>query len=71
MKRLSIFFGAILLIVAARADEQLRDVQQSLKEKGFFYGEADGKRGTETDAAIRRMQGVQYKPQRRGARYRR
>ncbi len=46
------------MLVAARlhADEQLQQVQQSLKDQGFYYGLVDGEPGTETNAAVRRYQ---------------
>lgn len=52
----------LLLIVAGLgagtlyADNQVRDVQQQLKDQGFYYGEVDGNYGSETSAAIRRYQ---------------
>lgn len=39
-----------------RADEQIRAVQEQLKDQGFYYGEVDGDFGTETSAAISRYQ---------------
>lgn len=52
-------FLVILFLAAAsglRADDQLRAVQQQLKDQGFFYGDVDGESGPETIAAIRRYQ---------------
>lgn len=39
-----------------RADDQIRAVQEQLKDQGFYYGEVDGDFGTETSAAISRYQ---------------
>ena len=41
---------------AARADEALRSVQQSLRDQGFYYGPVDGSPGDETTQALRRYQ---------------
>lgn len=50
----------LLIILAfaiiARADELTRSVQNTLKEQGFFYGEATGVSGPETAAAVKRYQ---------------
>lgn len=57
MKKLPFLFCALLAMAgAARADEQLRQVQQSLKDGGFYYGVVDGEEGSETNAAVRRYQ---------------
>lgn len=56
MKRLPLLLASALLISFATANEQLRDVQTTLKSQGFYYGEADGKENAETGAAIRRYQ---------------
>jgi len=57
MKKLSFFIFLILLGVAnLRADDQMRTVQEQLKNQGFYYGQVDGQPGTETTAAIRRYQ---------------
>jgi peptidoglycan hydrolase-like protein with peptidoglycan-binding domain len=47
---------SLSLIQPARSDEVTRSVQQQLKDKGFYYGEATGVRDDETSAAIRRYQ---------------
>jgi len=41
---------------AVLADEQVRAVQEQLKNQGFYYGEVDGNSGPETSAAISRYQ---------------
>lgn len=57
MKKLTILVTVMLFtMLSLRADEQVREVQQSLKDQGFYYGEVDGQNGTETGAAIRRYQ---------------
>jgi peptidoglycan hydrolase-like protein with peptidoglycan-binding domain len=56
MKLSASFLVALVLTVAAHADDRLRDVQAALKSQGFYYGEVDGAEGTETTAAIRRYQ---------------
>jgi peptidoglycan hydrolase-like protein with peptidoglycan-binding domain len=38
------------------ADDLTRNIQQRLKDQGFYYGEVDGQGGEETSAAIRRFQ---------------
>jgi peptidoglycan hydrolase-like protein with peptidoglycan-binding domain len=57
MKRIAVLFLVTLATaLLARADEQVRAVQNALKEQGFYYGEVDGDSGAETTAAIRRYQ---------------
>ena len=61
MKRLLLSAAAALLWVAvtpgaARADDSLKRVQQSLHDQGFYYGSVDGAPGDETTQAIRRYQ---------------
>lgn len=53
------FLGCALLLfsaVTAVGDENLKKVQDELKNQGFFYGEVNGQGGAETTAAIRRYQ---------------
>lgn len=50
------FFVTMGANSSLRADEQLRAVQQTLKDQGFYYGEVDGEEGSETNAAVRRYQ---------------
>ena len=52
---------AILILVAAlavpaQADQLIQNVQQALKDQGFYYGEATGEKDADTTAAIRRYQ---------------
>src|SRR5690349_16459503 len=42
--------------VSALADQTVSDVQRSLKEQGFYYGEITGQKDADTTAAIRRFQ---------------
>ena len=46
----------LLLVQAAAADDQLRNVQSQLKSDGFYYGDVNGQESTEMTAAIRRYQ---------------
>src|SRR5436853_7834148 len=46
--------GAI--VIAARADNLTQNVQQALKDQGFYYGEITGTKDADTTAAIRRYQ---------------
>jgi len=56
MKRALLFLTILSLAVLAHADEQTQEVQQALKDQGFYYGTVDGQPGPETDAAVRRYQ---------------
>jgi peptidoglycan hydrolase-like protein with peptidoglycan-binding domain len=46
----------ILSVSLARADQAIENVQQALKDQGFYYGEITGEKDTDTTAAIRRYQ---------------
>src|SRR6058998_358773 len=41
---------------AIRADEVIAEVQQALKDQGFYYGQINGEKNADTTAAIRRYQ---------------
>lgn len=58
MKRRLIVTVLFLLAfsVPARADQVVESAQEKLKEQGFYYGEINGKKDTDTTAAIRRYQ---------------
>lgn len=56
MKTFFLILGLAVLSASAWGDELTKSVQQKLKDQGFFYGEATGQPGSETDAAIRRYQ---------------
>src|SRR5262249_25609749 len=52
---------AVLLLLLSniqllRADQTIADVQQALKEQGFYYGDVTGTKTADTTAAIRRYQ---------------
>src|SRR5438067_10232037 len=56
-KKLTVAFCLMLVVTAGlRADDHLRQVQQALKDQGFYYGIVDGEEGSETNAAVRRYQ---------------
>ena len=48
-----IFMGSLLLL---RADQLVENVQQALKDEGFYYGEVNGDVNANLTAAIRRYQ---------------
>jgi peptidoglycan hydrolase-like protein with peptidoglycan-binding domain len=56
MKTFLFILALAVVAVSAWGDDLTRAVQQKLKDQGFFYGEATGQPGSETDAAIRRYQ---------------
>ena len=45
-----------LLAIPASADQMTQNVQQALKDQGFYYGEVTGDKDADTTAAIRRYQ---------------
>src|SRR5436853_2392958 len=52
---------AVVVLVAAlapgaRADQAVQNIQQALKDQGFYYGEITGEKDADTTAAIRRYQ---------------
>jgi peptidoglycan hydrolase-like protein with peptidoglycan-binding domain len=54
-------FKTVVVIVFAsaalvRADQMIENVQQALKDQGFYYGEVTGEKNADTIAAIRRFQ---------------
>src|SRR5437763_16431822 len=52
--------AAVVLLAAlagaARADQVVQNVQQALKDQGFYYGDVTGEKDADTTAAIRRYQ---------------
>jgi peptidoglycan hydrolase-like protein with peptidoglycan-binding domain len=57
MKRPLLFFIFTLWAVSlVHADQAIWSLQQTLKEKGFYYGAVTGDKSAETTAAIRRYQ---------------
>ncbi len=49
----AIFLSTIAIV---QADQSIESAQQILKDQGFYYGEVNGKKDTDTIAAIRRFQ---------------
>src|SRR5213594_4243248 len=51
---------AVLIVFASigalSADQAIQNVQQALKDQGFYYGEVTGEKDADTSAAIRRYQ---------------
>src|ERR1700733_1850893 len=56
MKTFFFILALSVISVSAWGDDLTKAVQQKLKDQGFFYGEATGQPGSETDASIRRYQ---------------
>ena len=54
-KFLTVFLFATSLAVA-QADQKIAEAQQSLKDQGYFYGDVNGEKNTETSDAVRRYQ---------------
>jgi peptidoglycan hydrolase-like protein with peptidoglycan-binding domain len=55
MKRI-IAVAAVLAAQIAAADTAIEQVQQALKQQGYYYGEVNGEKNADTTAAIRRFQ---------------
>src|SRR5262245_35663004 len=58
MKKVGLAFLFFLLgsVCLLRADQSIADVQQALKDQGFYYGDVTGTKTADTTAAIRRYQ---------------
>jgi peptidoglycan hydrolase-like protein with peptidoglycan-binding domain len=56
MKTIAALTVLLGIITLARADQTVENIQQALKEQGFYYGEITGQKDTDTSAAIRRYQ---------------
>jgi peptidoglycan hydrolase-like protein with peptidoglycan-binding domain len=57
MKRPLLFLVVILCAAGfVQADQTVRSLQQTLKDKGLYYGSVTGEKSAETTAAIRRYQ---------------
>jgi peptidoglycan hydrolase-like protein with peptidoglycan-binding domain len=54
--RIAILMACLAAVATAAADQSIADVQQALKDQGFYYGEINGKNDADTVAAIRRYQ---------------
>ncbi len=53
---LATIFFSLLFVLGARADQQIAEAQQNLKDLGFYYGDVTGEKSTETNDAVRRYQ---------------
>jgi peptidoglycan hydrolase-like protein with peptidoglycan-binding domain len=57
---MKLWIAVVVLVAAlaagARADQVVQNVQQALKDQGFYYGEVTGDKDADTTAAIRRYQ---------------
>jgi len=56
MKPLLCLVATLCAASLAHADQTIRSLQQTLKDKGFYYGTVTGDKSAETTAAIRRYQ---------------
>ena len=54
--RIAVVVLVAALAAGARADQVVQNVQQALKDQGFYYGEVTGQKDADTTAAIRRYQ---------------
>ena len=51
-----VFLLSLAAILAAKADQKISEVQQNLKDQGFYYGDVNGETNKETTDAVRRYQ---------------
>src|SRR6266576_1869238 len=56
MKPLLCLVATLCAAGFVQADQTIRSLQQTLKDKGLFYGSVTGEKSAETAAAIRRYQ---------------
>src|SRR5438067_5274282 len=56
MKPLLCLVASLCATGFVQADQTIRSLQQTLKDKGFYYGTVTGEKSAETSAAIRRYQ---------------
>jgi peptidoglycan hydrolase-like protein with peptidoglycan-binding domain len=56
MKLRIVILTLIVFAWTVRADQTVSEVQQALKDQGFYYGEVTGEKNADTTAAIRRYQ---------------
>src|ERR1700693_2135090 len=54
--RIAVVVLVAALAAEARGDQIVQNVQQALKDQGFYYGEVTGEKDADTSAAIRRYQ---------------
>ncbi len=52
----TLLLTAMLVALSARADEQVRRVQEELRKRNLYFGEVDGRKTPETLSAIRSYQ---------------
>jgi len=55
-ERITTVILAIALAQLTRADSTVQEVQQELKEQGYYFGQINGEKDADTIAAIRRFQ---------------
>src|SRR2546430_12590250 len=56
MKPLLCLIATLCAAGFVQADQTIRSLQQTLKDKGLYYGSVTGEKSAETAAAIRRYQ---------------
>ncbi len=56
MRKLLVVFLFAASLAVAQADQKISEAQQSLKDQGYFYGDVNGEKNTETTDAVRRYQ---------------
>jgi peptidoglycan hydrolase-like protein with peptidoglycan-binding domain len=56
MKTIAIVIALLAGASLLRADQKISDVQQALKDQGFYYGDISGDKNADTTAAIKRFQ---------------
>lgn len=56
MKIKTAVFTLLASVALLRADQLMENVQQTLKDQGFYYGDVNGEKNADTTAAIRRFQ---------------
>src|SRR5213082_4226308 len=54
--RIAVVVLVAALAAGASADQVVKNVQQALKDQGFYYGEVTGEKDADTTAALRRYQ---------------
>jgi peptidoglycan hydrolase-like protein with peptidoglycan-binding domain len=50
--RIAVVMACLATVVTTAADQSIADVQQALKDQGFYYGEITGQKDADTVAAI-------------------
>ena len=54
--QIATWMACLVVVATAAADQTIANVQQALKDQGFYYGEITGQKDADTVAAIRRYQ---------------